>query len=57
MDFHAITSRGTELLLQVVDDQLIIVPPAGAAVTAAPAARADDGRYFSGQNHTSCADQ
>jgi hypothetical protein len=36
MDFHAITTRGTELLLRVVDDQVIIVPPAPAVPRAGP---------------------
>ena len=27
MDFHVITPRGTELVAQVVEDKLVIVPP------------------------------
>ena len=37
MDFHVITWRGSELIMQLVDDQLVIVPPA-----ALPASQLDE---------------
>lgn len=27
MDFHVITPRGAELIMQVIDGELVIVPP------------------------------
>lgn len=37
MDVHVLTSRGAELVVQVVDGQVIVPPPAPAAVPAQPA--------------------
>ncbi|WP_413672252.1 hypothetical protein ACEN9H_23325 [Massilia cellulosiltytica] len=39
MDFHVITPRGSELIIQIVDDQLVIVPP-----VALPASQLDEPR-------------
>lgn len=37
MDFHVITPRGSELIMQLVGGQVVIVPPAPAVHQAGPA--------------------